>query len=471
MNQGKTIFAVLLTAMIAQFKKIALPLIIISGMGAFAEAQTFQSCTIWDISESRFFDRTNKAYPIEDGCVIVNLHQQTVRCPTGMGHLASGRKSVKEIQFLFSTLQSGDCWLHITWNPGGSGNEQFEMSCNAVNVGKSALLDAQQKPDQWTAERFKLKLNNGENNVTLRLLSGDGLRFKNIVLCTSDKLPKPNLKYPNLEAYEASIEEPGVMLDSRYVRLFTPGEKTTEAKIIFKYLIKAYDELYRLVGAHAEYKVVVYHFPEGHQGTQGGTVNCEIKYGYKNLDLKSYKEWEKYGLPHVSGYIEEMAHSFVHSTGAQFGWEMIGWTIGTKITEKVASNPIHKRHVLETREIQMHTFKRYQQLGYVFPKDIAANLCDRIHAHILWRCEQKYGPDFWQDFFQEIHKEHARLKPSVSKGGDQARNQRYQITVECFDRLQELNFKDMLEKFQISLTTDVKSLHPMEPRWNRKFIP
>jgi len=53
---------------------------------------------------------------------------------------------------------------------------------------------------------------------------------------------------------------------------------------------------------------------------------------------------------------------------------------------------------------------------------------------------------------------------------DDIRNERYQITIDCFERLKGLNFKKMLQKYKISLTTDVKSLHPTESEWNRKFI-
>lgn len=289
---------------------------------------------------------------------------------------------------------------------------------------------------------------------------------KQEVLCFN-----PNLKFSSLKAYEAEIKKQGVMLDSNYVCLFAPEEKTQEAKIIFRYLVKAYDELYRIVGRHTEYKIVIYHLPEDNPNFSGGTSNCTLWYGYKNLDLNSFEEWKKFLVPHVSGYIEEMAHNFVSGTHAQFGWEMIGWNIGIKVTNKVAANPVLKRNLDETRKQQADTFKRYQQSGYVFPGNIPANLCDRIHAYVLWQCEQKYGPNFWPDFFKEINKEYEPLAAAVSLGeGDKIRNKRYQITIECFDRLKGLNFKEMLRRNQISLTADVKSLHPTDTGWNRKFI-
>jgi len=280
----------------------------------------------------------------------------------------------------------------------------------------------------------------------------------------------PNLKFPTLTAYEAGIKNPGIMLNSNYVCLFAPKEKKQEAKIIFRYLVKAYDELYRIVGRHTEYKIVVYHFPEDNPNFSGGTSNCTIRYGYRNLDLGSDNEWKQYHVPHVSGYIEEMAHNFVHTTHIQFGWEMIGWSIGIKTANKVAGNPLLRKNLLETRQTQKETFKRYQLAGYVFPDDIPANLCDRIHAYLLWQCEQKYGQNFWQDFFNEVNKQQERLlAASKISDSDRNRNERYKITVECFDHLPGLNFEEMMKKSGISLVTDVKSLHPTEPGWDRKF--
>lgn len=146
--------------------------------------------------------------------------------------------------------------------------------------------------------------------------------------------------------------------------------------------------MYRITGCQTEYKIVVYHFPENNEHGWGGTGNCEIGYSYKNLDLNSQKEWQQYKIPHVSGYIEEMAHSFVHAAKIQFGWEMVGWSIGIQATKKVAPNPIFLRNLKDTRNNQRATFYKYIKGGYIFPKDLPANLCDRIYAYILWQCEK-----------------------------------------------------------------------------------
>ena len=79
-----------------------------------------------------------------------------------------------------------------------------------------------------------------------------------------------------------------------------------------------------------------------------------------------------------------------------------------------------------------------------------------------------YGPSFWGDFFQEMRKERKALKDTLHlKGGDAKRNKRYQITAECFDRFPRVNFKKRLQRLNISLETDIKSLYPEKAGWNR----
>ena len=433
--------------------------------------------TVWDIGRDGLFDKTNKTYAIEDGLVTVDLAGEAAGCPTGLGHLVSGRDKVKEIRFVFQHKRAGDYWLHVVWNPGGSGKEQFEVLCNGVSSGNSEAIDGAAEPNRWTMGRFKVSLNAGENSIRLRHLSGDGLRFCDVVLCASDVMSGyllPGLTFPTLESYEAGIKEPGVLLESPHVRLFAPKRKSAEAKIIFGYLVEAYDELYGLVGRHTEKKIDVYHFPEFTHYGWGGTSNCTLWYNYKNLDLASDEEWKLHGVPHVSGYIEEMAHNFVGATRAQFGWEMIGWSISAKVSQKVAGNPILRKHIKNTRKKQAETFKRYRRLGNTWPGDIRPNLCDRIHAHVLWICEKRYGPGFWREVFAELAKERERLIGAGRAEGtsDERRNRRYQITLECFDRVlgrKKIDFKKELEMFGISLREDVKSLHPKDPGWNRKL--
>ena len=60
---------------------------------------------------------------------------------------------------------------------------------------------------------------------------------------------------------------------------------------------------------------------------------------------------------------------------------------------------------------------------------------------------------------------------------DESRNKRYQITLECLSGLDARrrllddtrSFTEMLKEYGISLTRDLKSLHPTDPGWNRKL--
>jgi len=282
--------------------------------------------------------------------------------------------------------------------------------------------------------------------------------------------PNPSLKYPDLPSFEKAIGQPGCLLTSEHVHMFAPKVREAEANIVFPYLVRAYDELYAIVGVHTEFIIVVYCFTKGHADAFGGTGNCALYYDDENLDLTQQDEWNQCKVPHVCGFIEEMAHNFVGATKAQFGWEMMGWSIGSMASDKVAGNPIFANALNATRQGQTETFQRYTQMGHVFPADLPPNQVDRIHAYILWQCELAYGPTFWPDFFREVRKEYPRLRDAVNQSGQDAiRNARYQITIDCFDRLQGLNFKSLLQENGISLTTDVKSLHPTEPGWNRKL--
>ena len=130
----------------------------------------------------------------------------------------------------------------------------------------------------------------------------------------------------------------------------------------------------------------------------------------------------------------------------------------------------HRRSLANARRVQAETFARYKRLNNTFPRDIASNLCDRIHAHLLNECERQYGPRFWRDFFKEIGKVRTELLAVSRSGpGEERRNARYRITIECFDRLMKGRFKSMLKEHGISLTRDVKSLRPNRPDWNRKL--
>lgn len=455
----------------------------------------------WDMRASGLFDESNKSYTIVDGTVTVEPQSRQGLCPTGLGHLASGMSTVKVVAVKYESPAAGKAWLHAVWNPGGSGEEQFEVYCNGQPCGQSAKRNGAAEPYQDKPESFEAPQQAGTNTLELRALSGDGLHFKELALASSASWPlqgvtapaaaeeaaapaaqtsegagfsdpppvRPDLKFPTLASYERTIGEPGVLLQDDYVWVFAPKRFAREAAVVHPYLSRAYEVLKRKVGQPTEFKIVVYHFPPNHPDAFGGTSNCVLWYGYENLDFARQEEWTRYKMPHLCGYIEEMGHNFVGGTKAQFGWESMGWTIGTEATMEVAPNPVLESAYRGTRATQAETYRRYRAAGNVFPPDIEANLVDRIHAYLLNECEQRYGPAFWPDFFREIRKEYGPLRDAVQLPEAQIRDARYRITVDCFDRLPGLRFKEMLRENGISTTRDVKSMDPTSPGWNRRL--
>jgi hypothetical protein len=429
------------------------------------------SKSVWDAAWR--FDSTRKGYSVEKGRVVVDLGDEKSLCPGGLLGSTREQTSIKEIVFRYHVSSGGRSWLHIIWNPGGSGKERFEVLFNGKSVGKSQLVNGSKTPNQEVTELFPVEHESGQSEIMLRRLSGNGLIFDTVLLSTGKKMParlKPTLKFPTLASYAKEIGEPAVVFDDAHVRFYAPKRKEKEAKIIHGYLVRAYDELYRIVGVHTKYKIVVYPLPKSNPLCFGGTGGCTIWHPDTNLDFESLPEWKLYHVPHVSGYIEEMAHNFVSASLTQFGWEMTGWSISKIVSEKVAGNPFHRKTIAGARKMQAETFLRYKKLNNTFPKDIPSNKCDRIHAHLLYQCKMQYGPDFWPDFFREIRKVRPQLLAASSSGpGDERRNARYRITIDCFDRIMKGRFKKMLKKYGISLTKDIKSLHPNEPGWNRKL--
>lgn len=432
--------------------------------------------TVWDMNELGRFDPTNRAYPIKNGRVVVDVASETSLCPTGLGQIGEGREAVREVSIKYKAAEAGEYWLHVVWNPGGSGTEQFEVSGNGAPAIESRRVNAELAPEKDVAQAFKIAGVEGANEIVLRYLSGDGLHITRLALTTSaapltGQTISSDLKWPTLKAFEKECGEPGMLLENEHVRLFAPKRRERDARIVFPYLVKAYNELYKITGVHTRYKVSVYNFTKGNPNGWGGTGTeaCTIEYSEETLDLATQPEWQRFHVPHVAGYIEEMAHNFVNASRAKFGWEMIGWNLGAKVTEIVAPNPIHQNLVNDTRRGQASTFRRYKEAGNTFPRNLPYDQCDRIHAYVLWECEKAYGDSFWRDFFTQIRKDSARLNATVPGGDDQNNNYRCAITVDCFDRLKGTNFKKRLAEAGISATVDISSLHPKNPKWNRKL--
>jgi hypothetical protein len=164
-----------------------------------------------------------------------------------------------------------------------------------------------------------------------------------------------------------------------------------------------------------------------------------------------------------------MAHNFRDSARIEFGWEGTGWLLGAEVTAAVAGNPVHTREVRDALSTQLDTYQRYRNSGNKLPRDIPANVADRIHIYLLCRCEDKYGPTFWTDFFKEVRAARPQLVAAADMGSLEAvRNERYRLTVDCFDRLPGLDFKKMLDENGISATVEIKSL-ATKPDWDRRY--
>lgn len=281
----------------------------------------------------------------------------------------------------------------------------------------------------------------------------------------------PNARHTTAEAFSEAIGEPAVMLDSPNVRMLVPKRREEAARIVFPYLVRAYDELYKLVGVHTRFKMLIYAYPKGHDKVFGGTGtdSTQIYYDDQNLDLEKQEEWTRYHVPHVRGYIEEMAHNFVAASKARFTSEMVGWSISVGVSKTVASNPIHDQSVAQTRKNQEETYRRYLALGQTIPADLPWNQADRVYAWLLYKCEQQYGPAFWRDFFKEVRKERQAFLDAETQGTDNGRDARYKLTLQCFDRLPGIHFTQLLEQNGISTTVDLTSLNHKDPRWNRKL--
>ena len=192
---------------------------------------------IWDMNELGRFDATDKAYPIKDGRVSVDINSDRSLCPTGLGSIASNRPDVREISMRYKADEAGECFLHVAWDPGGSGEEQFEALANGRTAGKSRLVFAEKTPNARVGSAFKFRAAKGANEIVLRYLSGNGLHFKRLALTTSvaplaSQTFAVTLKWPTLAAFSKECGEPGVVIDSEHVRLFAPKRREKDAQIV-----------------------------------------------------------------------------------------------------------------------------------------------------------------------------------------------------------------------------------------------
>lgn len=451
------------------FTRLKWILLLSLGLPLPGAAQSNSATTVaWDVAELGLFDLENKLRAPENNRVVIDLDNGTGRCPR-----AIGPGLPKEVVLRYRNAPQRRLQFHVLWHPGDSGKEQFEVLFNGKKAATSSLVDASTFDKEGVPLTIPLDHTSGSNEITIRFLRGDGLYLNQLVLSTTPTPPRPlriELKFPSLASYAKEIKEPAVVLDDDNVRLYAPKAREKEARIIFPYLVKAYSEFYRIVGMHTRSKIVVYHFPQGNPNGWGGTSECTIWYSYENLDLASLDEWKRHRMPHVSGYIEEMGHNFVAASMATFGWEMIGFILSTHVSQTVAGNPTNSKGIEAGKKTHADRFARYRKGGNIWPKDLPPNLCDSVHAHLLRQCEAAYGATFWPDFFREIRNDRPALAAASRIGtANERRDARYRLTVDCLDRLMQGRIKPMLTESGVSLTTDVKSLKPLDRNWNRKL--
>lgn len=374
------------------------------------------------------------------------------------GHLETVRELAAGVAQIDALDESGCTPLHLA-----AANGHLQTVRTLLELGADPDV-----VDDEGLSAYDHAVRNGHDQTGSALKEAGGKTAAAATASTEHRL-NPSLKFSDAETFSKAIGEGAVVLESEHVYFFVPARLEREAGIVFPYLTAAYDALYAIVGQHTEYAMAVFAFPYGHGEAFGGTSNCVIYYDEGNLHLTEHDEWNKHRVPHVSGYIEEMAHNFVAATGAQFGWEMLGWSVGVNATDEVASNPIHSAQVARTRELQADTYRRYVASGFVLPADVPANKVDRIHAWILFELEQAYGPEFWPVFFEQIRLRRERLANANRLGGDDGRNSRYRTTIEAFDALPGVDMSAKLGAAGISRVVDVKSLDPTSPDWDRRL--
>jgi hypothetical protein len=165
----------------------------------------------------------------------------------------------------------------------------------------------------------------------------------------SGKPPAPRGVH-DMTTYESRIGEQGFLFEDDNVQMWVPAGYENHSRIIFYYLVAGYENLSSIFGDHSyPYKFSVEHYPPGSPYFWGGTDGeGTIRYGYSNLEDDT-PEWNIYGVPHMRGYYEEMAHCFIYDFGVigdAWGggfsvgfYETLGLMMGSETALRAAYNP------------------------------------------------------------------------------------------------------------------------------------
>jgi hypothetical protein len=260
-------------------------------------------------------------------------------------------------------------------------------------------------------------------------------------------LPKPfsGSSISSLEAYQREINGSGILIESEHISYFAPKLGEPYARLVVPILERAYKELKVWhAGAEPSFRISVEHYPNGHPRNKGGTSDCVIFYGFENIGRMDDNARK---IPHVSGYIEEMAHNFDGACGVM-GWlyEAFGNYTANAITLKVAPYPEIEKYLQSGRyglQRDAETFDYYMTHGFKLPPDVPQNLFDRIYRHVFRMLEPSAGHMLLPRFYQEIK------KSGVPKTRSEA--ERAYVVAEVFSKITGTNVKELFRQCGIAM--------------------
>lgn len=188
----------------------------------------------------------------------------------------------------------------------------------------------------------------------------------------------------SLTKYKSRIGEPGLLIEDNNLQMWVPKRYEEHSRVIFTYLQEGYKAQSKIFGGEdMPVKFSVEHYPPGSPYMWGGTDGRgTIGYGYQNLEDNS-PEWLLYGVPHVGGYYEEMAHCFVMDLLNDHFYETLGMMIGMETSLRAAWNP-HVETAMEQAYITFAASAAYFLDHDCCEPGITENIClTRILAHVF----------------------------------------------------------------------------------------
>lgn len=224
--------------------------------------------------------------------------------------------------------------------------------------------------------------------LLLLLLTVANTHLSSSAVAQTEKPPAPN-GVQSLATYEDRIGEPGLLIEDPNLQIWVPERYEEHSRLIFEYLQSGYEVLQEMFGGHdMPVKFSVEHYPPDSPYGWGGTdARGTIRYGYSNLEDDS-PEWHQYGVPHVAGYYEEMAHCFAYDLGLRGEvsvgyYETLGMMIGGETALRAAWNPYTQQGIDDSYQVFAATTEYYLEHNTGEP-DVPENIyLTRILAHIF----------------------------------------------------------------------------------------